>query len=98
MRVLASGLALLGAAAAFDLESSPAVTQQLVDTINSMGTTWKAAVPAKFQNGEAPVLACVHVCVCVCVLCCGLACLRCFWLNAQCLTVGECSCDCSDPG
>lgn len=59
MRVLASGLALLGAASAFDLESGPAVTQQLVDTINSMGTTWKAAIPAKFQNGEP--LGCVSV-------------------------------------
>lgn len=50
MKVLSFGVAFLGAVAAFDLESSPAVTQTLVDSINSMGTTWKAAIPAKFQN------------------------------------------------
>lgn len=56
MRVLTTGVAILGAAAAMDLNTAPAITQELVDTINNMGTTWKAAIPSKFQNGKLQLL------------------------------------------
>jgi cathepsin B len=47
MRVLAAGLTLIGAALAVDV---PAITQEMIDEINAMGTTWQAAMPVKFAN------------------------------------------------
>ncbi len=53
-KLLTLGLASAAVASGFGItpsdENTPAVTQALVDKINSIKTTWKAAIPIKFSN------------------------------------------------